>query len=487
VLRGEVELVLRLDPRPDYGRRPCTPVRRGRLGWSYLWDDEIIFVVSELDWQPQDQALTATIRLAAGDRRHVSLAYCKADAAVIPPLGAPAQARIEATRAWWQDWSGRCRYDGPYRDAVVRSALTLKLLTYPLSGAIVAAATTSLPEAIGRDRNFDYRYCWLRDAGLTNQALVDLGYRDEAEGYVNWLLHATRLTWPRLNVMYDVFGRTDLVEQELPHLTGYRGSRPVRIGNGAATQQQLDVYGELVMAADAVANGNIGAAEARLLRGCGEFVCRHWSEPDSSLWEIRGPPRHYTFSKVMCWVALDRLLKIAARKRLDLGASAPLFETNRAMLAHAIETRGYNARLESYTSELDGSQVDASLLLMPCVGYRAADDPRVIATWRRIVAVLDDKGLLRRYEPDYDGVTSREGAFGICGFWAIDHLAKRGEIRAAERKFEHLLGYANDVGLYAEEIDAASGAALGNFPQAFSHVGLINAALAIEKNRSSAS
>ena len=482
---GTVEIEVRLDLQPDYARRHPRPRKRGRLGWTYVWGDEVLAVRSDIELRLESDVLVGTAALGVGERRYLSLAYTKSDPAVLPPLHEHAEERISDTIHWWREWADRCRYDGPYREPVVRSAVTLKLLTYALSGAIVAAPTTSLPEAIGKGRNWDYRYCWLRDAGLTTQALLATGYREEAMAFLGWMLHATRLSWPELQVMYDVFGRTRLNESELTHLAGYAGSRPVRIGNAAHRQRQLDIYGEVVTAAHAAVagNGRLDSESARMLTGLGDVVCRQWRESDSSIWEVRGPLRHYTFSKVMCWAALDGLLKLHDDGALVLSsAKVDAFGRERAAIEQAIERRGFNAALGSYTSVLDGDKVDASLLLMACIGYKDAGDPRMRATYDRIHQRLGRNGLLHRYER-FDGMDGVEGAFGICGFWAIDNLAKRGDLDAAERRFHHMLSFANDLGLFAEEIDIASGAALGNFPQAFTHVGLINAAVAIERAR----
>ena len=482
---GTVEIEVRLDLQPDYARRHPRPRKRGRLGWTYVWGNEVLAVCSDIELRLEGDVLVGTAALGVGERRYLSLAYTKSDPAVLPPLHEHAEERISDTIHWWREWADRCRYDGPYREPVVRSAVTLKLLTYALSGAIVAAPTTSLPEAIGKGRNWDYRYCWLRDAGLTTQALLATGYREEAMAFLGWMLHATRLSWPELQVMYDVFGRTRLDEKELVHLAGYAASRPVRIGNDAHRQRQLDIYGEVVNAACAAlaGNGRLDSESARMLTGLGDVVCRQWRESDSSIWEVRGPLRHYTFSKVMCWAALDGLLKLHDDGALVLSsAKVDAFGRERAAIEQAIERRGFNAALGSYTSVLDGDKVDASLLLMACIGYKDAGDPRMRATYDRIHQRLGRNGLLYRYER-FDGIDGVEGAFGICGFWAIDNLAKRGDLDAAERRFHHMLSFANDLGLFAEEIDIASGAALGNFPQAFTHVGLINAAVAIERAR----
>ena len=486
-VRGTISFYASIDPRPDYARLAPSPKLRGRLGWSYAWRNEILNVQTDIELAPENSIVCGTFSVAPVQRRYFSLSYCQSEPAIIPPLGETADGRLESTVAWWQGWSSQIKYDGPHRDIVVRSAMTLKLLSFSPSGAIVAAPTTSLPEAIGSERNWDYRYCWLRDAGLTMQAMIGLGIKEDAGAFLDWMLHATRLTWPKLRIMYDIYGRSGLDEQELPHLAGYRDSRPVRIGNGAHTQQQLDVYGEVILAAYTYAadGGVIDKAGARMLAGLGEVVHSTWRGPDSGIWEVRGPQRHFTFSKLMCWTAFDRLIALEKMGVVKLGDKLAAYEAERAAIAELIEARGFNSEIQAYTGELDGVQVDASVLLMSNVGYKDADDPRVRSTYALICQRLGQDGLLQRYESGVDGLSGDEGAFGICSFWALEQVAQRGELAQAEKQFSHLLSFGNDVGLFAEEIDARSGEALGNFPQAFTHVGLINVALAIEKARRS--
>jgi GH15 family glucan-1,4-alpha-glucosidase len=463
---GEVELEIEIDPRPDYGR--AAPVLRHTfgLGWNYRWSNELLTLRTDLDLSCVDRSLRGSAAIRAGERHYLSLAYSKGDVGVFSPLKKEADGRLETTVQTWRGWCDRRNYDGPFTATVLRSALILKLLTHSPSGAIVAAPTASLPEAIGGGRNWDYRYCWVRDAGFTVQAFVGLGLHDEARAFLSWLLHATRLTLPRLQVVYDVYGRTLLRERELTHFEGHRKSSPVRIGNNAYSQRQLDLYGEVVFAADAYVSGGgtLDAVECRMLEGFGKFVCKHWCEPDHGIWEIRGQPRQFTFSKVMCWTALDRLLKLDGKGVLSLGSSVDLFRRERAAIAETIERRGFNPALSSYTSELDGATVDASLLLMPCVGYAPEDVRRIESTYDLICSRLGHAGLLYRYEPGYDGLDSTEGAFGVCTFWAAHNLACRGRIDEAKRLFERSVAFANDLGLFAEEIDPESGDALGNFP-----------------------
>jgi len=484
-IEGNVDLRVIVDPRPDYGRRRTRPLRHTALGWTWSWGDELLTLKTDAP-QPLSRGenantLDARISIAAGSTYSFSLCYVKGDLGVCAPLGPASQRRLSTTVAWWTQWLGRCSYDGPYRDVVVRSALALKLMTYSLSGGVIAAPTTSLPEALGGNRNWDYRYCWIRDAALTMRAFTGLGFMDEARAFFAWLVHTTRLTWPRLQVLYDVHGRTDLPECELSHWEGYARSRPVRIGNGAARQLQLDTYGGVLSAAlDYVrSGGKVQTDEARVLAGFGRSVLDCWTQPDSGIWEIRGGRRDYTLSKVWCWVALDCLLQLQERGIIEVDAAR--VRAGRNAIAHVIESRGFNTRLSSYVQTLDGERVDASLLLMACLGYKDPNDARMRGTYERIRQRLGRNELLFRYERDVDGLPPGEGAFGICSFWAIDYLVGRGDLDVARRMFEGMIARANDLGLFAEEIDPHEGTQLGNFPQAFTHVGLIFAALSLAR------
>ena len=480
-LAGKVAIEILYEPRPDYARTRTRLERRGALGLWLEIGGAACVLRSDVPLRLVDDARAARAlhRLQAGERVYLALAYSQEGPALMPVLGETARRQVERSVRWWQEWSARCAYRGPYRDAVIRSALALKLMAYAPSGAVVAAPTTSLPESIGGARNWDYRYCWLRDASFTLRALFDLGYDEEAIAFVNWMLHATRLTWPELQVLYDVFGEARVPERALGHLRGYAGSRPVRIGNEAHGQLQLDVYGEVI---DAVARfarrgGTFDREIVRLLDNLGRTVCRRWHEPDEGIWEGRSGRLHRTHSKALCWVALDRLIRMHEAGCITVGVDR--FRAERDAIRAEIEARGYNERLGCYTSIFDGEDLDASLLTLPLYGYVDAAHPRMRSTYARIREQLGRDHLVYRYLGTDDGLPPGEGAFGIASFWAVECLARAGDLDAATAAFERLLGHANDVGLYGEEIDPESGAALGNFPQAFTHVGLINAALTL--------
>ncbi len=480
-LDGEVEFEIECRPRPDFARVTPRLIDRGALGFFFEHGARVTIVRADLPLEssPADAAVRGRVRLRAGERRAVALAHSDREIAVLPALGTTVELRLRQSLAWWNRWAARCSYEGKWRETVMRSALTLKLMCFAPSGAVVAAPTTSLPEKRGGTRNWDYRYCWVRDASLTMQALFDLGYSQEAAAFVSWLIHTTKITRPALQILYDVYGGAHLHEQELAHLRGFDGARPVRVGNAAYTQLQLDVYGEVI---DAVyefqsRGGELDAASRAMLRAWGSMVTRHWMEPDEGIWEARAGRRHHTHSKVMCWLALTRLLQLADAGELKIDRDH--YRTVQRAIREAVDARGYNTDLQSYVSELDGAEVDASLLLLARFGYEDAASERMAGTYRLIEQRLGRNGLLYRYcYPD--GLPPGDGAFGICSFWQVDYLARAGRLDDAQRLFEQLLGFANDLGLYGEEIDPDDGEALGNFPQAFTHVGLIDAALTIE-------
>lgn len=477
-LSGRVTLRVDYRPRPDYARRTLKLRKYGALGWSCACNDHWYHLQSSCDLGSNEQtgALQGRIVMRAGEKHYLSLGYVQNDIGVIPPLGGQAEYRLRCTQDWWRRWSDACRYEGRYRKEVIRSAITLKLLHYSLSGAVVAAPTTSLPEAVGGDRNWDYRFCWLRDASITVRAFNELGYYYEGEAFLDWLLHATRLTLPKLQVVYDIFGETELSETTLPHLEGYRGSKPVRIGNQAHAQLQLDIYGSVIMAAreHAKAGGGLDRADKKLLLQLGDTICKEWRLRDQSIWELRGEPRHYTYSKLMCWLGLRCLLGLHADGFLK--ADAPRLQQEQAAIRREIESRAYWPDVNAYSGLFDDQMIDASLLMMGLEAYLPPADPRM----RGLLAYLKrnlERGIhVYRYSLPGDDMRRKEGSFALCSFWTAEFEALCGETAAARERFEGLLACANDLGLYAEEIDPANGRHLGNFPQAFTHVGLINAA-----------
>ena len=401
-----------------------------------------------------------------------------------PPSAIDPFESLERTETFWRGWSDRCPDVGPWTEAVKRSLITLKALTYAPTGGIVAAATTSLPEQLGGVRNWDYRYCWLRDATFTILALMKLGYHEEARAWRDWLLRAVAGSPHQVQIMYGVGGERWLPELILPWLKGYANSSPVRIGNAASDQMQIDVFGEIADAAFQTYKAGMAPAErGRAVRPLIlEYLAEAWRQPDEGIWEVRGGRQHFVHSKVMAWVAFDR-----AANEVGVKAFHEPGERWRAIAdeIHAeVCERGFDRELNSFVQAYGVKRLDASLLLIPLVGFLPADDPRIQGTLRAIEKKLlvDDEFVLR-YEPDNssDGLPPGEGAFLACSFWLVDNYVLQGRYEDAQRLFERLLARCNDVGLLAEEFDPASGRMLGNFPQAYSHVGLINCALNLSR------
>lgn len=476
---GEVEIESVLRPRPGYAQGAFRIRDAGKLGVRIHTDQGLMIARGSVPLAIVDgEEIRGRKLLREGDELYFSLVFAADAPAVLAP-GESCRKLYEHTLRFWRGWVSKLRYHGPMREAVERSALALELLVYAPSGAVVAAPTTSLPERVGGDLNWDYRYCWLRDASLTVRALFGLGFDDEAEAFVSWLLHSTRLTQPRLRVLYDVYGNAPARERELDHLGGYFGSRPVRVGNAADEQLQLDVHGEVV---DAVAHfvrrgGRLDLETERMLVSFGDYVCRRWTEPDEGIWEPRSGRRHHTHSLVLCWVALDNLLRLHDQGHLA-GIPVERFARTRDRIRREVETRAWNPHLRAYVSELEGETVDASALLIAWYGFEPPDSERMRLTYARIREELGaGGGLLYRYRSaDSPG----EAAFGICSFWGAEYLALGGgSVEEAQDLLETLCGYANEVGLFGEEIDPVRRVAAGNFPQAFTHVGLVNAALTL--------
>jgi GH15 family glucan-1,4-alpha-glucosidase len=475
--RGEIQLEVDFCPRAQYGLKSPQIRRLHALGLRMDVGRGAYWLRSTVPLAISESGAGATLALSQGDVARFSLSYSEESPTVLPALGEAMQATIDRSVRWWEQWAARSQYQGPYRESVTRSALALKLLAYAPSGAIAAAPTTSLPERIGDSLNWDYRYCWLRDASLTVRALLGLGYMEEAESFLTWLLHATRLTQPEFHVLYSVYGQIAPRERELKHLSGYRDSRPVRVGNGARNQLQLDMYGEVIDAAAQYAEhaGRFDRTTQKVLLGLGKYVAQSWDQPDEGIWEPRSGRQNNTHSRLMCWTALDRLLALDEKHLLD-GVPCDWFTRERDRIREQIESRAWNPKLQSYACTLDGDSMDATLLRLSWYAFDHADSERMKKTYR---TVMDRLGaghhLLYRYERN-----PREGAFGVCGFWGVEQLALgSGTLQEARDAFEQLLEYQNDLGLLPEEIDPDTGEALGNFPQAFTHVGLISAALTI--------
>jgi GH15 family glucan-1,4-alpha-glucosidase len=481
--RGEINAEVSYAPRPEYGliHPVLVPLRGGlaaRGGASRL------FLSTSVSFGVDDATATATVRLAAGQAAAFALGHGDmAGPRLAPWTAEEITGRLDDTLEGWRSWSAiHQNYEGPWRELVRHSGRVLQGMTFASTGAIVAAPTTSLPETVGGERNWDYRYTWVRDASLTMEALWVAACPDEANKFFAFLANAAGSGLQRdadLQIMFGVGGEWDLSERQLPHLAGWRGSRPVRVGNGAWLQRQLDVYGELLGAAQRLVDrlGELDPVTKRFLAAAADSAAARWREKDQGIWEIRGEPRDFLYSKLMCWVALDRAIALASH----LGAEGRVADwgTAREEIRVAILTRGWNERAGAFTQAFGSEDLDASSLMLPITGFLAADDPRMKATIDAIARRLtDERGLVYRYLTR-DGLTGEEGTFLLCTFWLAQAQALAGDIEAATATFERAVGAINDVGLLAEEVDPRNGEMIGNFPQAFSHIGLVNAAWAI--------
>lgn len=476
-VRGSVPMRLDLRIRFDYGS--VVPwVRRAGDALVAVAGPDALEVRADVPLEAADLAHAADFVVAGGDRVGFSLTWHPSYHPAPPAVDVAGA--IADTEAWWSDWSARSTYTGPWREPVMRSLLTLKALTYGPTGGLVAAPTTSLPEHLGGVRNWDYRYCWLRDAALTLEALMAGGYTSEAAAWRDWLLRAVAGDPDDLQIMYGVAGERRLAEYELDWLAGYEGSRPVRVGNAASGQLQLDVYGEVLAAMD-VARG-LGTepdpSAWRIQRHIMDWLESNWREPDEGIWEVRGPRRQFTHSKVMAWVAADRAARAVEESGLD--GDAARWRRLRAEIHEEVCREGYDAARGSFTQSYGSAALDASLLLIPKVGFLPASDPRVGGTVDAIRRELCRDGLVLRYVPDAgDGLPPGEGAFLPCSFWLVDDLALLGRSDEAHVLFERLLSLRNDVGLLSEEYDTTAGRLVGNFPQAFSHLSLVASACSL--------
>jgi GH15 family glucan-1,4-alpha-glucosidase len=487
---GAVELMLELAPRPEYGL--ITPLIRVEEGGARTFGSGRVAVRSAVPLALEDGTLTATVTVQAGDRLGFSLRWAAAETMTLEPTrAADVWDRIEDTAEAWRSWEAEHDvYDGRHRDVVRLSARVLKGLTYRPTGAIVAAPTTSLPETVGGERNWDYRFSWIRDSSLTIEALYIGACTDEAEEFISFMTSAAggRASEGSLQIMYGIGGEHDLSERALGHLRGWRDSRPVRVGNGAWDQDQLDVYGELMSALHLYRErlGDLHPEIQAFVADLAHTAARRWRETDSGIWEMRGEPRHHLSSKVLCWTALDRAVKLAPQ--LGDHADVEAWSAARDEIREAILTRGWSEERQAFAQSFDADELDGAQLLMPLYGFLPATDPRMRSTIEAIARDLTEDGLVLRYRAEAglnaDGLSGEEGTFVICSFWLVSCLAQAGEVDRAERLFDQLVGYANDLGLLGEEIDTANGEQLGNFPQAYSHIGLITAAAELDKARS---
>jgi GH15 family glucan-1,4-alpha-glucosidase len=475
---GRVPMRWRITPAFGYGSVPPRIGRRGRIPVAVGPRDALAVCSWEAgEAQIDEGAISGRFELRESSSALIALCAAHQEPLVFPTRD-QVERRLDATAAYWRRWAAQRTYDGPWRDAVIRSALALKLLFYAPSGAIAAAATASLPEEIGGERNWDYRFCWVRDSAFTLEALLHLGCPSEAEAFFWWLLHASQLTHPRLQVLYRLDGGERAPERTL-ELDGYRGSRPVRVGNDAAAQTQLDIYGDLLQTAViyAEAGGRLDRETGHRLAGIADLVCRIWRQPDSGIWEVRSQPVHFTHSKMMCWVALDRALRLSDAGHIP-SRHASTWRREMLAIREFIETRCWSARLGSYCRHAGGEELDASLLLGILLGYEGQDTSRLAATVTVLQRDLGRGPLLSRYSGE-DGLRGAEGAFLCCSFWLADALARIGRLDEATELMAELIALANDVGLYAEEIDANTNDLLGNIPQGLVHLALINAAISI--------
>ena len=490
-LAGSVEMVMQLAPRPEYGLvRPL--LRITEAGARTFGGPNQIALSSGVPLAVEDAALRAAFTARSGERVGFCLVWAPAETRP-PESCAPhdVPARIADTVEGWRSWEAdHDIYEGPHRELIRVSSRVLKGLSYRPTGAIVAAATASLPERVGGERNWDYRYAWIRDASLTMQALYVGACPDEATDFVSFMTSSAgggAASEDALQIMYGIGGEHDLSERVLRHLRGWRDSRPVRVGNGAWDQVQLDVYGQLLDAIHLYRKrlGDLHPEIQRFAAALADVAAARWSEPDAGMWEMRGEPRHHVSSKVQCWVALDRAVQLAPR--LGEFARPESWAAERDRIRDAVLERGWSRTRGAFAQAFESDELDAAALLMPIVGFLPATDERMRSTIEAIARELTHDGLVLRYrsEPGLnpDGLRGEEGSFVICSFWLAQCLAQAGEVERAEELFDRLTGYANDLGLLAEEVDPGTGELLGNFPQAFSHIGLITAAWEIDQAR----
>ncbi|MGH7639550.1 MAG: glycoside hydrolase family 15 protein [Candidatus Dormibacteria bacterium] len=477
---GPVQVKLVVDARFNYGREaPASKIGENGACLTLEHPDLHLHFDGPGVWQQDGRAMVQSIAVQPGEPRFLMLRY---DGERATHRDYAPGKLLEETRHFWEKWIKRCAYDGPYMDLVLRSALVLKLLIYAPEGSIVAAPTTSLPEWLGGQRNWDYRYCWLRDSAFLLYSLQLLGYHEEADSFISWLERIHKANPNKFQIMYGVRGESEVPESELTELEGYAGSKPVRIGNGAAQQKQLDIYGEVVDSAYLhLRFGKIKAAPMRsTLVAMVDKAAEEWQEPDNGIWEVRGGQQHFVYSKLLCWVALDRGIALSKELQVDPD-KVQRWVWTREQIRHTILTRGWSDKLGSFRQVLDEDALDATSLMIPLLRFLPPLHPRMRLTVNTIQRDLtDENGFVYRYRRD-DGLGKSEGTFLICSFWLVNNLALQGQVAPARDLFERLTSHGNDLGLFSEELDPRSGELLGNFPQAFTHLAIVNAAAHLER------
>ncbi len=481
-IRGHVPMHLEFVLRFDYGS--VVPwVRRTEEGISAIAGPDMVSLRTEIPLRGENFKTYAKFTVAEGEKVSFSMTWYPSHKNA--PVPSDMEEAEKGTERWWRDWSDRCSYQGEWSDAVLRSLITLKALTFMPTGGIVAAPTTSLPELIGGVRNWDYRFCWVRDATLTLHSLLNAGYLEEAREWREWLLRAVAGKPSELNILYGLHGERRLTELELPWLAGYEKSVPVRTGNAAYQQFQLDIFGEVANTLYQAREAGLGPpkhSRHEIAMAMLEFLETGWEQPDDGIWEVRGPRRHFVHSKVMAWVAVDRLIRSAEKGRFE--TDIPRWKSLRDTIHEQVCRQGFSTDMNSFVQYYGSEHLDASLLMMPLVGFLPADDPRMVGTVKAIETHLSKNGFVARYtqDPSVDGLPQGEGVFLACSFWLADNYALQNRREDAVRLFERLLAIRNDVGLLSEEYDPFAKRMLGNFPQAFPHVGLVNTAFNLSRS-----
>ena len=474
---GEFEVECNYEPRPQYGQDKINLKLISHLGLYGEIGNALLNLRTNFPLDIQQTKANGLKNLKKGEKFYFSLTFSEQAPSLIRYLGPQIEdVVLKNTKLFWEKWISKCQYEGPYLNIVKRSLLILKLMNFAPSGALIASPTTSLPEKLGGNLNWDYRYCWLRDASAVTHTWKKMGYLEEAEAFVNWLLHSTTLTRPKLKVLYDVYGKTPQKEHDIP-LKGYYDSQPILIGNHAQSQNQLDVYGEVIDSVYQIFQNRlkIDRDTQKMILGFGQYVCQNWEHPDSGMWELSQIKR-YTHSTLLCWVALDRLIKLIDKGLIKTDLKN-LFSKTRNAIATVIDQEGWSELLKTFTSKLNGNEKDMNVILLSWYGLYAYENPKMQSTQKSL-----DESLYAKNGLYFRNKNVEEGAFGLCSLWMVDYLAKSGSLEKAKQIFEEFSKHGNDLGIFSEEYQAGTGETLGNFPLAFTHTGLINAAISIQES-----